>query len=339
MPPTWHRLDEGDIDAARRDSGGGALEPVVHRLGGRTRNRGRRTARPAAHAAVRRHRRGGQSWHRDRRDFGHRAGAAVRRRRLRRGRGGAGAFPEARAQLAQAEQEFQRVSEIFQRKLVAKSSLDAATAARDTTRARVAAARARLAESESQLEKSVVRAPYNGIVTARHIEVGEAAQPGTPLLSGLSLERLRVSVQVPQSVVKSLRESPRAEVRLDGREAWPLADLTLFPLADPATHTVTVRGELPKGRITELFPGMHVKLAVMLGEEPRLVVPEAAVVRRGELTALYVIAVDGRIGLRQVRLGERHDALRSVLAGLSEGEQVAIDPVAAGVALKAQVGR
>ncbi|NCF10298.1 MAG: efflux RND transporter periplasmic adaptor subunit [Gammaproteobacteria bacterium] len=136
---------------------------------------------------------------------------------------------EARAQLAQAEQEFQRVSEIFQRKLVAKSSLDAATAARDTARARVAAARARLAESESQLEKSVVRAPYNGIVTARHIEVGEAAQPGTPLLSGLSLERLRVSVQVPQSVVKSLRESPRAEVRLDGREAWPLADLTLFP--------------------------------------------------------------------------------------------------------------
>ncbi|NCF10299.1 MAG: hypothetical protein GWP66_06415 [Gammaproteobacteria bacterium] len=49
--------------------------------------------------------------------------------------------------------------------------------------------------------------------------------------------------------------------------------------------------------------------------------------------------MDGRIGLRQVRLGERHDALRSVLAGLSEGEQVAIDPVAAGVALKAQVGR
>ncbi len=245
---------------------------------------------------------------------------------------------EARAQLAQAEQEFTRIEEIFARKLVARSSLDAATAARDTARARVAAARARLAETEAQLEKSVVRAPYSGIVTERHIEVGEAARPGTPLLSGLSLEALRVSGQVPQGVLLTMREGSPAEVRLEGRAPLPLEDLTLFPYADPATHTVTVRGDLPEGRISGLFPGMHVKLAVTLGQQMRLVVPESAVVRRGELTALYVVAPDGRIGLRQVRLGDRHDTLRSVLAGLAAGERVAADPVAAGMALKAQVG-
>lgn len=245
---------------------------------------------------------------------------------------------EARAQLAQADQEFARVREIFERKLVARSSLDAATAARDTARARVAAAQARLAEAEAQLEKTVVRAPYSGIVTERHIEVGEAAQPGSPLLSGLSLEELRVSSQVPQSVLLTLREGPRAEVRLAGRSPLPLDGLTLFPYADPATHTVTVRGDLPEGRTSGLFPGMHVKLAVTLGQQARLVVPETAVVRRGELTALYVVAPDGRIGLRQVRLGERHDNLQSVLAGLAEGERVATDPVTAGVALKAQAG-
>ena len=245
---------------------------------------------------------------------------------------------EARAQLAQAEQEFTRISEIFARKLVAKSSLDVATAARDTARARVAAAQARLAESEAQLEKSVVRAPYSGIVTERHIEVGERAQPGTPLLSGLSLEELRVSGQVPQGVLPRLREGSLAEVRLAGRAPMPLSDLTLFPYADPATHTVTVRGDLPRGQTSGLFPGMHVKLAVALGDEPGLVVPESAVVRRGELTALYVVAADGRIGLRQVRLGELHEDLRSVLAGLAAGERVAIDPVAAGVALKARSG-
>ncbi len=245
---------------------------------------------------------------------------------------------EARAQLAQAEQEFARTSEIFARKLVAKSALDAATAARDTARARVAAAQARLAEAEAQLEKSVVRAPYSGIVTERHIEVGERAQPGTPLLSGLSLEQLRVSGQVPQAVLTTLRQGSRAEVRLEGRDPLPLADLTLFPYADPATHTVTVRGDLPQGRASGLFPGMHVKLAVTVGQVSRLVVPESAVVRRGELTALYVVAPDGRIGLRQVRLGEPHGELRGVLAGLSAGEQVAVDPVAAGVALKARSG-
>jgi len=246
---------------------------------------------------------------------------------------------EARAQLAQAEQEYARISEIHQRKLVSKSSHDAALATRDTARARLAAAQARRTETEAQLEYTVVRAPYSGIVTARHVEVGETAQPGTPLLSGLSLKQLRVSGQVPQSVVATLRGTRRAEVRAEGRPALEVTDLTLFPYADPATHMVTVRAELPSGSDEGLFPGMHVKLAITIGVEARLVVPEKAVVRRGELTALYVAAADGRIGLRQVRLGERHHEWRTVLAGLSEGERIATDPIAAGVALKAQAGR
>ncbi len=246
---------------------------------------------------------------------------------------------EARALLAQAEQEYARVNDIFQRKLVSKSSLDAALAARDTARARLAAAKARQTETDAQLEHAVVRAPYSGIVTARHVEVGEAAQPGTPLLSGLSLELLRVTGQVPQSVAVSLRGAPHAEVHAAGRPPLAVADLTLFPYADPATHTVTVRAELPAGRGEGLFPGMHVKLAVTIAVEARLVVPEETVVRRGELTALYVIAADGRVGLRQVRPGELQQGWRTVLAGLAAGEQVATDPVAAGVALKAQADR
>lgn len=246
---------------------------------------------------------------------------------------------EARAQLAQAEQEYARIREIYERRLVAKTSLDSALAARDTARARVAAAQARLAESEAQLEHTVVRAPYSGIVTARHVEVGEAAQPGTPLLSGLSLEQLRVTGQVPQSVVPALRGSPQAEVHAAGRPPLPVTGLTLYPYADPATHTVTVRADLPAGSGDGLFPGMYVKLAVTVGVEARLVVPEAALVRRSELTALYVVAADGRIGLRQVRPGELQQGWRTVLAGLAPGERVAIDPVAAGVALKGQAGR
>lgn len=250
-----------------------------------------------------------------------------------------GELAEARARLAQAEQEFARVSEIYDRKLVAKSALDAATAARDSTRARVAAARARLAEAEARLDKTVVRAPYSGIVTARHVEVGETAQPGTPLMSGLSLEHLRVAGVVPQGLVPKLREGPRAEIRLPGREPLALEALTIFPYADPASHTVTVRADLPPERTGGLFPGMHAKLVVEVGEVSRLLVPESAVVRRGELTALYVVGGAGRIGLRQVRLGDARDGWREVLAGLEEGERVAVDPVAAGVALKDQAGR
>lgn len=248
------------------------------------------------------------------------------------------ALAEARAQLAQAEQEYTRVSEIYGRKLVAKTTLDAALAARDTARARVSAAQARLAESEAQLEHTVVRAPYSGIVTARHIEVGETAQPGTPLLSGLSLDHLRVTAQVPQSVVPALRGAAPVEVRPAGLPPVPAGELTLFPYADPATHTVTVRAQLEVGNAAGLFPGMHVKLAVTVGREALLTVPEPALVRRGELSAVYVVGADGAVSLRQVRPGRAQDGWRVVLAGLAAGERVALDPVAAGVALKAQGG-
>jgi len=248
------------------------------------------------------------------------------------------ALAEARAQLAQAEQEYTRISEVYGRKLIAKSSLDSALAARDSARARVGAADARLAETEAQLEHTVVRAPYAGIVTARHVEVGEAMQPGQPLISGLSLEQLRVTTQVPQSVVPALRNAPRIEVLAAGLEPLATGRLTLFPYADPATHTVTMRVALAYGVTTGLYPGMHVKLAVTVGEESRLAIPEAALVRRSELAAVYVVDDRGGIALRQVRPGRLYDGWRTVHAGLGAGERVAIDPVAAGVALKSRSG-
>ncbi|HEY5791198.1 MAG TPA: efflux RND transporter periplasmic adaptor subunit [Gammaproteobacteria bacterium] len=248
------------------------------------------------------------------------------------------ALAEAQAQLVAAEQEYQRTLEVFERKLIAKRNLDAALAARDSAKARVDAARARLAETEAQLEHTVVRAPYAGIVTARHVEVGESAQPGQPLLSGLSLEQLRVTGQVPQSVVPALREAPRVEVVAAGLPPVPAGRVLLFPYADPATHTVGVRVELPNGGSAGLYPGMHVKLAVTLGEEPRLVVPEAALVRRSELAAVYVVDDRGRVDLRQVRPGRADAGWQVIHAGLAAGERVAVDPVAAGVALKSQAG-
>jgi membrane fusion protein, multidrug efflux system len=83
-----------------------------------------------------------------------------------------------------------------------------------------------------------------------------------------------------------------------------------------------------------VYPGMFAKVAFVVGEERRLVVPRAAVVQRGEVSGLYVQAEDGRITLRHIRLGRLlADETVEVLAGLSEGEQVAVDPIRAGAAL------
>jgi multidrug efflux pump subunit AcrA (membrane-fusion protein) len=111
--------------------------------------------------------------------------------------------------------------------------------------------------------------------------------------------------------------------------------LTFFPVADAEANTFRVRVNLPDGAAT-LYPGMFVKVGFVVGETQRLLVPAEAVVRRSELSGVYVTDGDA-VGLRQVRLGRRYGDSIEVLSGLSEGETVAIDPVAAGIWLKEQV--
>jgi multidrug efflux pump subunit AcrA (membrane-fusion protein) len=89
---------------------------------------------------------------------------------------------------------------------------------------------------------------------------------------------------------------------------------------------------LPTGSAT-LYPGMFVKVGFVIGETQRLLIPAAAVVYRSELTAVYRVYGD-EANLQQVRLGRRYGDDVEVLAGLTDGEIVATDPVRAGVYVK-----
>jgi RND family efflux transporter MFP subunit len=246
-----------------------------------------------------------------------------------------GSLNDARARFDEATAEFQRIETIFADQLVSQAEFDRARAARDSARARLESARATLEEAREQLGYTTIVAPYPGIVTDRHVEVGEAVSPGSPLLTGISLEQLRVEISVPQRLVDSLRRHQEAQVVLDSGERIPAESLTIFPYADPATNTFRVRVNLPElDESAGLFPGMFVKTAIKLGEDRRLVVPSEAVIFRSEVVAVYVIDPDGRIGFRQIRVGRELPEGFEVLAGLRQGERVALDPVHAGIFLK-----
>lgn len=245
------------------------------------------------------------------------------------------AFGESQARRAEAEQEFERVSNMFENGTVSQARFDQAKANRDAARARLNAARSDVETAEEQLEYTVVRAPYAGIVAERHVELGELVSPGQPLITGLSLQSLRVNVDVPQSMFHAVRTIGKAFVYI-GDERIAGTQLTFFPVADSAANTFRVRVELPEGSAT-LYPGMFVKVGFVVGETNRLLIPSKAVLRRSELSAVYVSS-DDRVSLRQIRLGRRYGDSIEVLAGLSEGESVATDPVGAGIYLKEQAG-
>ncbi|MEJ2576535.1 MAG: efflux RND transporter periplasmic adaptor subunit [Gammaproteobacteria bacterium] len=240
------------------------------------------------------------------------------------------------ARLRDARQELERIEGVHARQLVSQQELDKARAALDTASAQHEAAAAALEQAREQLGYTRVRAPYKGIVTRRLVELGEVAQVGTPLMTGISLERLRVVVDVPQSVVPQVRDYAEAQVRTPGGGWIDAERITVFPFADQASNTFKVRLDLPAD-VAGLFPGMYIKAAFVTGAREALVVPEESVVFRSEVTGVYVVDDEGRVSLRHVRVGRPlGDGRVAVLAGLSEGERVALDTIAAGVLLKDQ---
>lgn len=243
------------------------------------------------------------------------------------------ALAEARARLANAETEFERAETMIANNTISQSRFDQAKAERDSAKARLDAAVAGVETAKEQLEYTVVRAPYAGIVSKRHVELGELVSPGQPLISGLSLQSLRANVDVPQSMFRAVHTIGKAFVYIDD-ERIEAESLTFFPVADSGSNTFRVRVNLPDGAAT-LYPGMFVKVGFVVGETERLLIPVEAVVRRSELSGVYV--VDGeQVALRQVRLGRTYDGLIEVLAGLDAGETIAADPVEATIWLKEQ---
>lgn len=242
---------------------------------------------------------------------------------------------EAQARFIEAEAEYHRIRSVYERQLVAKAQMDSATAAFNAAKARLEAAQAGVAQARESLGYTVINAPYSGIVLERHVELGESVQSGKPLMTGFSLDELRVVVNVPQRLIGPVRQYSQARVLpLNGEGGVAAEKLIFFPYADPQSNVFKVRVYLPK-KTAGLYPGMFVKTAFRVGENQRLTVPRSALVQRGEVSAVYVVK-DRQVSLRQVRPGRVEGDPVEILAGLDAGEQVALDPIQAGVYLKEQ---
>lgn len=233
----------------------------------------------------------------------------------------------AEAALVNARLQFERQQKLQQRQFVSPAAVDQARAALDAAAAQRAAAGATQSHAR-------VLAPVGGIVARRLVELGDMVMPGTPLFALYQPGQLRVVVQVPQARLAAIGNGRGARVEFPelGRSVEATA-VQVLPTADAATHTTTVRVVLPAD--TGVRPGMFARVVFATGQAEKLAVPVNAVLRRGEVAAVYVQAADGRLSFRQLRLGERLGEGRiEVLAGLADGEQVVLDPVQAGIRLQ-----
>jgi len=234
----------------------------------------------------------------------------------------------ASAQFINAKANYERLQNLRKQGFISAAALDKA-------KADLEAAQAVRGQAGVSLGYASVTAPISGIVAQRLIEQGETAAPGRPLLTIYDPNGLRVTASIPQYQLPQIRDVKEAKVEFPELGQWASAQaVSLLPTADAATHVSQVRVTLPAD-LKNVIPGMFARVHFLIGRAQRMTVPVAAVVRRGEVAAVYVQNAQGALSLRQLRLGELFAGNEiEVLAGLTSGELVVLDPIKAAIALK-----
>jgi RND family efflux transporter MFP subunit len=246
----------------------------------------------------------------------------------------------ARAALEVASKDYQRQQQLFQKNYISQGALERAESNFRATQAQANAQLAQAGAARTQTAFHVARAPYAGVIADVPVALGEMAMPGRPLLTLYDPQALRITASVPQTVFARLAagQTPRAELPgLPAPGPWVTPTrVQWLPTVDAATHTMQLRADLPAG-LAGVAPGMFARLWLpAAGPEgaatqgaATVSVPLQAIVRRTELTGLYVLDAESRPVLRQVRLGRTEGDRVEVLSGLSVGERVVSDPQAA----------
>lgn len=243
---------------------------------------------------------------------------------------------ESQAMLAEAKAAYERSRELREQGFISQAALDQAAAALKVAEARQRQAQAGIGLSSVATDHTVVKAPWDGVIAAVPVEVGDLATPGRPLFEMHAPDRLRAVVYLPNARVAEAMTAGRAWIRLDAvSTAAPVESkaIVAIPSADPGSATTEIRVELPAdaGKDAGWVPGRHVQVAFdIANDETSLLVPASSLLVRGELVGVYV-ATDTGFVLRAVRTGQRSGDRVEILSGLREGERIATDPVRAGL--------
>ncbi|MBI4290765.1 MAG: efflux RND transporter periplasmic adaptor subunit [Betaproteobacteria bacterium] len=247
------------------------------------------------------------------------------------------AVAESEARIARAEADaantratYERTKRLVEQKFVSQAALDKALADFESAQAQVSASRAGSRQAAAARTHTVIVAPFSGIVSTRHVELGEMASPGRPIVTLFDPKDLRVVASVPQARLAEIRAHASATIEFPSlQQRIKAAQVTVLPSADARTHTTQVRAELPDA-LRGTYPGMFARVRFATGRVAKLLIPARAVVYRSEVAGAYVVGEKGEVQFRQLRLGEpAGEEGIEVLAGVVRGERVALDPAAA----------
>jgi RND family efflux transporter MFP subunit len=255
---------------------------------------------------------------------------------------------QAEAELTDARLNYSRLQKLLAQDLIARQDHDAAEARYQkavagiaNARANIKSAAAALEEAQTAVEYSLIRAPFDGVVTTKNAEVGEVVAPFGAAVNARAavatmadMSSLMVEADVAEANINQVKLGQPCEILLDALpgERFPGKVHMIVPTADRSKATIMVKVAFDALN-SRILPEMSAKVAFLSRplrsdeEKPRLAVnPKALVKQNGRLTAF--VLKDQKVQEAAVQVGPPLGDLVEVLGGLQEGDKVVLQPPA-----------
>lgn len=223
---------------------------------------------------------------------------------------------QARAMLDQATGDFARQKQLIASNATTRQEFDSADA-------RVKVATGAVTEAETMMSYAQVTAPFDGVVTRKLADVGDLAMPGKPLLEIEAPTALQFEADLPEAILERVTLGAEMPVRLASTVMGVVSEIS--PVADPVSRTFNVKLDLPE--TVGLRAGQFGRVSVPVAEVKLLLVPNNAVLKRGQMDIVFVVQ-DKHASLRLVKIGKMLSDEIEILSGIEEGEQVIVSGIA-----------
>jgi RND family efflux transporter MFP subunit len=223
---------------------------------------------------------------------------------------------QAEASLQQTERDSKRVSCLFNQQAATRADYEAADS-------RYLVAKGLVAEARAMMGYVEIRAPFDGAVTRKWVDVGDQAAPGKPLVDIEDPSQLQLEADVPEAIATRIKQGGRMTIRVEqntGDLSGAMAEIA--PIADPTSRTFRVKLDLAAS--PGLMSGQFARLIVPVGEHTSMRVPTSAVAQRGQMEIVFAVE-NQRARLHLVKTGRRVNDEVEILSGLDSGDSVVVD--------------
>lgn len=220
---------------------------------------------------------------------------------------------------------YQRYKNLHDEKAISQQEIDQIETQKKVSDMEYERAKAMLAEAQIYHGFTRISAPTSGVVTEKKIELGSMAVPGIPILTVEDNSYFRIEANVDERLSGKLKIGMPVDVIIDSIGQEAKGRITeIIPAVDPMSRTFLIKIDL---KMPSLKTGLYGKVLIPEGKREAILVPQKAIVEKGQLVGVYVVDDKGVITYRLIKAGKKYGEQIEVLSGLNGGEKIIVDGV------------